>query len=135
MNLHTSLSAPYVLVTNTEACHRLPLADITHLSAHNSSTVIHTTGKRKVVAACPIAHYEKALLSFGFFRIHQSTLINLHHLRAIVKQEGTHYAHLSTGENLSIARAKKNDLMHHLRAQSIHHPSPYNPQNIPHNNQ
>lgn len=122
MKPHPSLSVPYLLVSNTEAIHRVPLTQITHLSAHNSSTEIRTIDQQRLMAAHPIHLYENLLADNGFVRIHQSTLINLHHLRAIIKKEGSSYATLTSGEKLVIARAKKNELIHHLKTHSINHP-------------
>jgi DNA-binding LytR/AlgR family response regulator len=128
---HSPLFAPYVLVSNTEACHRVPIIDITHLCAYNSSTEIKTIDKQRHVVACPINHYEKLLCLYGFVRIHQSTLINVHHLRSVIKQEGTSYALLQTGEKLTIARARQAELISLLKTQSINYPSPNNHKNIP----
>ena len=123
--LHSSyLSAPYLLVSNTEAIHRIPLTQITHLSAHNSSTEIRTIDQQRLVSAKPIHLYENLLVNQGFLRIHQSTLINLYHLRAVIKQEGTSYATLTSGEKLPIARTQKTKLLHHLKTHSINH-EPY----------
>jgi two-component system LytT family response regulator len=127
MTYHPNTSnnpTPFIVISTIEAHYRIPLSDIIYLTAHNSSTQLHIINNRRLVAANSIAHFETQLTPFGFLRIHQSTLINTHHLYAICKKDDTNTALLTTGEKLIIARAKKTEAVKALKALSIESHSP-----------
>jgi two-component system LytT family response regulator len=134
---HTSTQhTPFIVISTIEAHYRIPLHQIIYLTSHNSSTQLHIQGNHHLVAAHPITHFETQLTPHGFLRIHQSTIINTLHLHAICKKDDTNTALLSTGQKLTIARAKKTETLKALKALSIeqnrnHPPQPYNPPKQP----
>ncbi len=109
----------FIVVSTTEALHRLPVNEIVYCTSHNSSTQFYLADKRMILASYPIAHYTSLLEQFGFIRIHQSTLLNISFLSAIYKKDNSNVALLTTGEKLTVARAKKTEVANALSAMSI----------------
>jgi len=109
---------PFLLVCNTEACHRLPLADIMYCTCHNSSTEFIITDQRRLVSTSGVGCYETLLSSYGFIRIHQSYLLNIAYLRTILKGDENAVL-LTNGEKLPLARSRKPELIKALKALSV----------------
>ena len=57
-----------------------------------------------------ILEYEELLNDHGFFRIHQSHIVNLRHVEAFLKQDGGQ-VQMSDGSLLTISRNRKASFM------------------------
>lgn len=127
---------PYLLLSNSDGCFRVPLQQIVYCSSYNSSTVFNIIGKRSLVIAKPISYYEKILQHHGFIRIHHSTLVNIAYLCHTSKGDDTNELTLTTGEKLNVSRLKKLSALKAVQRFSIdpileQAHLPVNPQNIP----
>lgn len=67
------------------------------------------TDKKKITTSRNIGEYEKLLNDYGFFRIHQSTLINLRHIEEFHKSGNI--VTLSNGKQLKVSRERKKDFL------------------------
>lgn len=94
-----------ILIGDQEGYELVRLKDIVRCQAYGNYTYIHTTSGEKQLSSKTLKEYEMLLGSFGFFRCHQSHLINGRHitgyrkLRSLIK--------LSDGETVELARSKK----------------------------
>lgn len=57
-----------------------------------------------------MAEYEGLLSEYGFFRIHQSTIVNLRYVKGYIKGDGG-MAELVNGEQLQISRNRKTEFL------------------------
>jgi len=81
------------------------VADIMYLEADSNYTIIHLSGLDKIVATRSIGEFEKLIENPLFFRVHKSTIINLHFLKAYSSYQGN-FVELTDGTRLSISRRK-----------------------------
>jgi two-component system LytT family response regulator len=81
------------------------VCEIMYLEADSNYTILHFSGLKKIVATRSLGDFEKILEGPDFFRIHKSTLINLHFLKAYNSYQGN-FAELMDGTRLSISRRK-----------------------------
>lgn len=114
-----TLQEPYIILSNSDGCYKVLLRDIIYCSSYNSSTQFHIEGMKHIVTSCSISHYEKLFAPYGFLRIHQSTLINAAYMCHIHKGDETNTVYLTTGQKLSMARTKKQEVINRLRQGSI----------------
>ncbi len=77
-----------ISIVNSDGMLIQPVRDVLYCEADNSYTVFHLTQGRKVVAARTLKEFEPVLLPCGFFRIHNSYLINMEHVQLYSKSDG-----------------------------------------------
>ena len=65
---------------------------------------------RKVTTSKSLGEYEEMLNGYGFFRIHQSTIVNLLHVKAYLKGDGG-LIEMTDGESLKLSRHRKTEFM------------------------
>lgn len=74
-------------------------------SVSNYTTIILNNGQ-KLTAAKTLKEVEEILASHGFYRIHQSHLVNLTHVQTFMRTDGG-YVMMSDGEHITIARNRR----------------------------
>lgn len=82
-------------------------------SESNYTHIFLKDGKRLLVSKT-LKEVEEILSGLNFFRVHQSHLINLDHIKHFSKSEGA-YVVLSDGSNVAISRSKKEEFMEQFR--------------------
>lgn len=80
--------------------------DIIRCEASNNYTLFYLTGSKKVMVTKTLKEYEEILSNEGFFRVHQSHLINMEYVNGYLKQDGG-YAQMSDGSQIELSRRKK----------------------------
>ncbi|SHN26698.1 two component transcriptional regulator, LytTR family [Cyclobacterium lianum] len=89
--------------------------EISHLQADVNYTVIHFQNKQKVTVAKTLKEFELMLHSLGFFRVHNSHLVNLSKVRQFRKGKGGTLV-LDNGSQIEVSTRKKEALLKALRA-------------------
>jgi two-component system LytT family response regulator len=87
--------------------------EIVKCVADESYTHITLTNGTKLVVSRILKEFEDLLSDFNFFRVHNSSLINLTHVKKYIKGEGG-YVVMSDDETVEVSRRKKNELMQRL---------------------
>lgn len=77
-----------ILLKTSESIHIVPVDEIIRLEASCNYTTFYLTEKRKILISKTLKEQEKLLENYGFFRVHQSHLINLRHITRIDRNEG-----------------------------------------------
>ena len=90
------------------------IADIIRCEGMNNYTIFHRKDEPKTIVSQTIKHYEKLLSDKGFFRCHQSHLINLRHLKKYIKQDGGEIV-LSDGSRVPVSQRKRSQLLTYLK--------------------
>ncbi|QES87763.1 LytR/AlgR family response regulator transcription factor [Rhizosphaericola mali] len=75
----------------------------------NNYTHLYLQDHTKITSSKPIFEYEELLENQGFFRCHQSYLVNLTHIKSWIKQDGDRLL-INEGFEIPIARNKKERL-------------------------
>ncbi len=83
--------------------------NILYLSGENNYTSFHFLKHREVMVTKTLKDYEEILEPFGFMRIHKSTLVNLMHVKKIMKGENPSLL-ITNDEELNVSRRKSMEL-------------------------
>lgn len=97
-------------IHSTEGISLIDISTIIRCEADNNYTTFYLTDGKKILTTKPIGELEQQLSTHGFFRTHKSHLVNLHAVVKYVKADGG-YLEMSDGSQVSVARAKKDELM------------------------
>ncbi len=89
------------------------LSSIMFVKANGSYSQIYTNDNASsLLSTKPLAYYERNLPEHSFFRVHKSYIINLNFLQCIKRDH--HWSVELKGETISIADAKKDELLEKL---------------------
>lgn len=94
------------------------LQEIIRCQSVNNYTHFYLSEGREIVITKTLKHYEELLCDQGFFRVHQSHIINLHYLSKYSKQDGGEVV-MKDGNNIPVSSRKKEgllDLLKNLKA-------------------
>lgn len=81
-------------------------AGIVRCESSNNYTAIFLSDGEKLTSSRPIFEYEDLLKDYGFFRCHQSHLVNKRFVKSWVKEDGG-YLLLDNGDQVPVSRNKK----------------------------
>lgn len=110
-NLAASLPAAKKLTLPTAQGALLAnLSDIIRFESSNNYCTVFFTNRPKIVVAKTLKVFDEQLQDDGFFRVHQSHLINLRFAQSYENGEPS-YVVLSNGEKIEIARRRKSDFL------------------------
>ncbi len=112
LQLTKSRSARIALPT-FEGLQMVSVEDIVKCVAHESYTEIVLICGTKFMVSRHLKEYEYTLAAYNFFRIHNSCLVNLRHVKKYIRGEGG-YVLMSDGQSCEVARRKKQELLNRL---------------------
>jgi len=82
--------------------------DIFYIRADGSYTVFYLKNNETLTVSKNLKFFESILVEYGFFRIHNSTLINLKYIKKVGKSSGG-YVVMEDNKELSIAKSRKEE--------------------------
>jgi two-component system, LytTR family, response regulator len=88
--------------------------DILRCESDSNYTHIFLTNGKKITTAKTLKDVEESLEGLNFSRIHQSHLVNMHHISKVVRGDGG-YVVMDDGTSISISRNKKEAFMESFR--------------------
>lgn len=94
-----------ISLPTANGCEFLTLNDIIRCEGDNNYTVFHVQNAKKLIVSKTLGEYERMFSKYNFYRIHQSHLINLRHVKRYAKDGGV--VVLSDGSLVEISRRKK----------------------------
>lgn len=97
----------------SEGIELVRLNQIVHCEADDNYTSIFLANDKRIVVSKTIKEYDTMLSDFGFFRIHQSHLVNLDYISKFNKNDGG-YVVLENGKKLPISRRNKQEFLEKL---------------------
>lgn len=77
-----------LVLRTSDSLHIVDISDIYFCKSDNSYTTFYLDGNEKIVVSKSLKEYEGLLTDFGFFRSHQSFLVNLNHVKKVDKSDG-----------------------------------------------
>lgn len=86
------------------------IRDIVRCESDRMYTVVAMADGEKLMVSKPMGQLEEILEGQDFFRIHNSHLINMHHIRQFVRADGG-YVIMDDGAKVSVARNRKDDFL------------------------
>jgi two-component system LytT family response regulator len=99
-----------IAVPTFDGLQMINVVDIVKCVADESYTHITLTNGTKLVVSRILKEFEDLLSEFNFFRVHNSSLINLTHVKKYIKGDGG-YVIMSDDETVEVSRRKKNELL------------------------
>jgi len=103
------------LVLNAECgIYFICLNRIIRIESSNNYCFVHLISGQSLFIAKPLKSFELSLQDSGFYRIHNSHLINLTYLEKLTK-DGGNYAIMVDGNRLPISRRKLPEFMMHIK--------------------
>jgi two-component system LytT family response regulator len=73
-------------------------------------TVVTLAGGGQLVVSKPMGQLEEILDGQGFFRVHNSHLVNMNHIRQFMRTEGG-YVVMDDGSTVGVARNRKEEFL------------------------
>ena len=83
--------------------------DIIRCESSNSYTQFYLSSGEKYLVSRPIYEYEELLKDYGFFRCHQSHLVNKRSIKSWIKEDGD-YLLMTDGARVPVSRQKRTPL-------------------------
>ncbi|MES2780031.1 MAG: LytTR family DNA-binding domain-containing protein [Bacteroidota bacterium] len=102
-----------ITVSIAEGYDFIAIKDIYYLTADGSYTIFYLRGGQKLTTSKSLKFYESILDGYGFFRIHNSTLINIKYIKRISKSAGGSVI-MEDNEEFSISKSRKDEFMEML---------------------
>ncbi len=91
----------------------IALDDIIFCSAENNYTLFHLVNKSSFLTCHTLKEYEELLEENDFFRIHNSFLINMHHVQSYIKGKGG-FVLMKDGTQIEVSQRKKEQFLKHF---------------------
>jgi two-component system, LytTR family, response regulator len=88
--------------------------EIIRIEANNNYSHFYFTNRPKVIVSKTLKEFEDQLILHGFFRVHQSHLINLKFVEAIKNDDGD-YVLLKEGQRVEISRRRKSEFLQKIK--------------------
>ena len=102
-----------IAVPTFDGLQMIHAAEIVKCTADESYTHITLSSGTKLGVSRILKDFEDLLSDYNFFRVHNSSLINLAHVKKYVKGDGG-YVLMSDNESVEVSRRKKNELISRL---------------------
>jgi two-component system, LytTR family, response regulator len=93
----------------------LPVKEIIRCEAEVNYTNFFLASKNKILVSKTLKEFEELLNDYGFIRVHQSHLINLHHVKNYTRGEGGTVT-MTDGTSVDVSRRKKEEFLKRLAA-------------------
>ncbi len=99
-----------IILKTQESIYSINISDIVHCESEKNYTTFNLNDGQKIVVSTTLKEYEDLLTSFGFFRSHQSHLINLSFFDHYVKTDGGMIV-LKSKTRIPVSSRKKEELL------------------------
>lgn len=99
-----------IILKTFDSIHLVKVSEIIYCKSDNNYTEFYLLDQNKIVVSQTLKEYEEILSDFGFFRVHQSYLINLIHILRFDKAEGGSIV-LTNNHKAPVASRKKDQLL------------------------
>jgi len=106
-------SVKKIAFPTSEGIELVKLNQIVHCEADDNYTSIFLANEKRIVVSKTIKEYDTMLSDFGFYRIHQSHLVNLDYISKFNKNDGG-YVVLENGKKLPVSRRNKQEFLEKL---------------------
>ena len=106
-NLKHPEEAPVLLVSTIDAVEFVRIQDIIRCEAQGAYTELFLRDHKPLMVSKVIKEFEFLLQDYGFYRVHQSHIVNLKEVRKYVKAEN--YLLMRDGAQIQLARSRKEE--------------------------
>lgn len=103
-------TVPRIALTTNDGMIFVSTQDIVYCEAESNYTNIVLAGGKKIMVSKVLKDIDEALSGPDFFRVHNSFLININHIKKFVRGEGG-YVIMDDNANISISRSRRQEFM------------------------
>jgi len=103
---------PLLLISTSETVEFVDINEIIRCQADGAYCVVHLRNGNRLIASKVIKEFELLLDGYGFYRVHQSHLINLKELSKYSRADN--YLVLRDGSKIQLARSRKENFFKEL---------------------
>ena len=97
-----------ITLSTNEGLEFIPLHQIIRIEASGPYSHFYMKENKKIIVSRNLKEYENLLTDHGFFRVHNSHIINMKEVKRMIKTDGG-YAIMSDDANISISPKKKEE--------------------------
>lgn len=101
-------------LSTSEGIYFIDMKDIIWLESMGAYTKFQVEGQKPIIVSKGLGEYEDLLSEFSFLRVHQSSIVNLHHIKKYVKGDGGQLW-MSDGAEIEVSRRKKDEVLETLK--------------------
>lgn len=113
-NVRTEPRAAKVALPTFKGYIFLPVKDIIRCQSDNTYTTFFTTDKRSIIVSKTLKDCEQLLVGLGFFRVHNSHLINMEYISEYIRGEGG-IVKMTDGSHIDVSRRRKEEFLQLLK--------------------
>jgi len=106
--LQNQESKKRLVLKTLQSMHSIHIEDIVRAQSDNNYTTFHLVDSTEILVSKHLKHYEKQLQPYGFFRVHQSHLVNLNCIKNF--RTNVNELLLQNDEKIPVARSQKKAL-------------------------
>ncbi|MBN8824668.1 MULTISPECIES: LytTR family DNA-binding domain-containing protein [unclassified Spirosoma] len=99
-----------IALPTAEGIHFIQMTDIIQCESLGSYTKFHLISGKPIVVSRLLKEYEEILDNYYFFRVHQSNIVNLEHIKRYVKGDGGQ-VWLSDNSEVEVSRRRKEEFL------------------------
>ena len=99
-----------IVLKTTSSVHIVNLTDIIRCESEKNYTHFFTVDQEKITVSKTLKEFNELLMDYSFYRVHQSHLVNMAHVRRYDKQDGGHLV-MDDNSTVPVSFRKKEDLM------------------------
>lgn len=107
-----------ISLSTAEGMEFVPIATVLRLEASGAYTIFYLKNKRTIMVSRNLKEYETLLSDHGFFRIHNSHIVNLKEVRKFLKTDGG-YAVMNDDTLIAISPKKKEQFLQLLAGRAL----------------
>lgn len=99
-----------IILPTASHYHVVSLNDIVFCKSSNSTTTFYLSNNQEITVSISIKEFEKRLAENGFFRTHQSYLVNMRHIQKMNKANACQLT-LTKGFEVPVSTRKRKELL------------------------
>jgi two-component system, LytTR family, response regulator len=99
-----------IALTTNEGLEYVKLDEIVYCLAEGSYTTVYLNNNTQLLVSKSIGKLDEVIDGNGFYRIHNSSLVNLSHIKKFVRTDGG-YVVMSNGDTVTVARNRKEEFL------------------------
>lgn len=104
---------PSITLSTSEGIEFVPLSEIIKIEASGPYSIFYLKDRKKIMVSKHLKEYEQLLFEYGFFRLQNSYIINIHEVKRMVRTDGG-YVIMSDDTQISISPKKKSEFLEFL---------------------
>jgi two-component system LytT family response regulator len=114
----TNTQLQRLALSSVEGIYFVDIKDIVWLEAAGAYTKFQIIGQRPIIVSKVLKDYEALLAGLDFIRVHQSNIVNMHHIKKYVRRD-CGQLWMTDGRAIEVSRRKKDEVTEALKKIAI----------------